>query len=156
MKNTMKIILVMILISVLGCDGTDYDGSISIELELADAINEAKETGEIVVTREMFTPPYWTPVYMGGVAERAGLNEEDICLGAVGEEWPVTLKRSGSDISVIGHGGMSFGAVCGDTVENLRNKIINELGLIEEQQQLLKIEESCSKEKEKICILIFQ
>lgn len=127
-----------------GCRKDSLDDSASIEAKVTEAIKQAKETGEMVLTKEIKTPPSWVSFTVG----------ENICLAAIAEEWPVSLKREDHQVKIIASGGANFGVICGNELDNLKDKIIEYYDLNEISSELLKIEEVCNVIEGEKCVLV--
>jgi len=143
-----KIIVILILAGLVlvggGCKKDSLDDSVSIETKITNAVNQAQETGEIVLTEEIKTPPSWVSFIIS----------ENICLAVIAEEWPVSLKREGNEVKIIASGGANFGVVCGNELDDLKDKIIGHYDLSEISSELLKIEEACSVIEGEKCLLV--
>lgn len=148
----MKKIILIIAILMLGnlvlvgasCGKDSLDDSASIEIKITNAINQAQETGEIVLTEKIRTPPYWVSFIVS----------ENICLAVISDERPESLKREGQEVSIIAYGGANFCVVCGQDTEALKDRIIEYYDLGEINSELLKIEESCKPNEGEKCLLV--
>ncbi len=163
MKKIILIIIILLFICLIGAglwvifkppSPSLYDDTVDIESKITEAINEAKETGEIVLTEEIRTPPYWIPFSINSIAENTGLNPDNICLSAIGEEWPINLKRTDYEVELIAHVPKCFEVVCGQEMEKLKEKVIEKHDFLEIKPELLKIEESCAPAEGECCLLV--
>lgn len=146
MKKIFLFIVVLLLGALIGggCKKDSLDDSVSIETKVAEAISQAKKTNEIVLTKEIKTPPSWISFMVS----------ENACLAAIADEWPVSLEREDQQVKIIASGGVNFGVVCGNELNDLRDKIIEYYDLNEISSELLKIEEACSLIEGEKCVLV--
>lgn len=147
MKKVILFILLIFGLILIGgsCKKDSLDDSVSIEAKVTEAIEWARETDEMVLTKEIKTPPYWVSFMVG----------EDICLAAIADEWPASLEREDQQVKIIASGGVNFGVVCGNELDDLRDKIIEYYDLNEISSELLKIEEACNLIEGEKCVLVF-
>ncbi len=147
-KKIILVITILMLVGLVliggGCKKDNLDDSASIETDITNAVNQARETGEIVLTEEIKTPPSWVSFMVS----------DNICLAVISDEWPASLKREGNEVKIIASGGINFGVVCGNGLDDLKDKIIGYYDLNEISSELLKIEESCKLIEGEKCLLV--
>lgn len=151
MKKLTSIITILLLTGLIliggGCKKDNLDDSVSIETKIINAINQAKETGAIVLTEEIRTPSYWVSFMVS----------DNICLAVIGEkneEWPIFLKRADYEIKLIAATGIMFEVVCGQETGELRRKIAERYEFTEIDFRVIKIEESCKLNEGEKCLLV--
>ena len=148
MKKITLLITILLLAGLVligaSCGKSDLDDSASIEIKINNAVNQAQETGEIVLTEKIHTPPYWVSFTIN----------DNTCLAVISDEWPESLKREGQEVNIIAYGGANFCVVCGQNTEVLKDRIIEHYDLNEISSELLKIEESCKLIEGEKCLLV--
>lgn len=160
MKKITLFIIVLLLAGLVligaSCGKDSLDDSVSIETKIINAINQAKETGEIVLIEKIKTPPYWISISINFIAERTGLSPNNICfvvIGGIDEEWPAFLKRTGFDMELMMNN-EALEAVCGHETDELKRKLAQKYEILEFDFRVLKIEESCKLNEGEKCLLV--
>ena len=161
MKKITLLITILLLAGLVlvggGCRKDSLDDSVSIETKITNAINQAQETGEIVLTEEIRTPPYWISISINSIAEKTGLNSNNICFAVIGnidEEWPAFLERTGFEVQLIMANNETFETVCGYETDELKRKLAEKHEILEFDFRVLKIEECCNPIEGEKCLLV--
>jgi len=163
-KDIIALIIVLIIISLgigvyfwwqSGEPDSSLDTTATVEQKIGLVLVQARETGQIITSQELKTPPFWVSFSIGSVIQGANLAQENVCLAAIGSEWPASLKVGDEEVEFMGQG-VSFSAACGSEDQGLRDRISAHYEILEFEPDMLQVEPDCAPvQDQEHCFLIF-
>ncbi|MBU0649013.1 hypothetical protein KJ969_02845 [Patescibacteria group bacterium] len=163
-KNIISLIIVLIIIGIgvgvyfwwqSGQSDSSLDTGATVEQKISMALVQARETGQIIASQGIKTPPYWISFSIESAAQGATLAQENVCVAALGPEWPAVLKIVDGEVKFMGQG-VSFDAACGSDDQELRDRMAEHYEILKLDSDMLRIEPNCAfVPGQKHCFLIF-